>query len=162
MTLSTGDTLPNATLLRIGADGPEQVEMDTLTKGRKVAIFGLPGAYTGTCTSAHMPSFVRNMDALKAKGVDEVICVSVNDPFVMNAWGDATGGNDAGIAMLGDASAEFTRAIGMNWTAEPVGFYDRSRRYAMYAVDGVVQVLNVEEGPGVCELSAGETLLAAI
>jgi peroxiredoxin len=162
MTLSKGDTLPNATLLRIGANGPEQVEMDTLTKGRNVAIFGLPGAYTGTCTTAHMPSFIRNMDALKAKGVDEVICVSVNDPFVMNAWGDSTGGNDAGIAMLGDASAEFTRAIGMNWTAEPVGFYDRSRRYAMYAVDGVVQVMNVEEGPGVCEVSAGETLLAAI
>ncbi len=162
MTLSKGDTLPNATLLRIGADGPEQVEMDTLTKGRNVAIFGLPGAYTGTCTTAHMPSFIRNMDALKAKGVDEVMCVSVNDPFVMNAWGDSTGGNDAGIAMLGDASAEFTRAIGMNWTAEPVGFFDRSRRYAMYAVDGVVQVLHVEEGPGVCEVSAGESLLAAI
>lgn len=162
MTLSKGDTLPNATLLRIGADGPEAVEMDTLTKGRNVAIFGLPGAYTGTCTTAHMPSFIRNMDALKAKGVDEVICVSVNDPFVMNAWGDSTGGNDAGIAMLGDASAEFTRAIGMNWTAEPVGFFDRSQRYAMYAVDGVVQVLHVEEGPGVCEASAGESLLAAI
>lgn len=162
MTLSKGDTLPNATLLRIGADGPEAVEMDTLTKGRNVAIFGLPGAYTGTCTTAHMPSFIRNMDALKAKGVDEVICVSVNDPFVMNAWGDSTGGNDAGIAMLGDASAEFTRAIGMNWTAEPVGFFDRSQRYAMHAVDGVVQVLHVEEGPGVCETSAGESLLAAI
>lgn len=162
MTLSIGDTLPNATVLRIGADGPEKVEMETLTKGRNVAIFGLPGAYTGTCTTAHMPSFIRNMDGLKAKGVDEVICVSVNDPFVMNAWGDATGGKDAGIAMLGDASAEFTRAIGMNWTAEAVGFFDRSRRYAMYAEDGVVKVLHVEEGPGVCEVSAGESLLAAI
>lgn len=162
MTLSTGDTLPNATLLRIGADGPEQVEMDTLTKGRKVAIFGLPGAYTGTCTTAHMPSFIRTKDGFAEKGVEEVICVSVNDPFVMAAWGDATGGSAAGIAMLGDASAAFTKAIGMNWTAEPVGFYDRSRRYAMYAEDGVVKVLHVEEGPGVCEVSAGESLLAAI
>ncbi len=162
MTLSTGDTLPNATLLRIGADGPEQVEMASLTKGRKVVIFGLPGAYTGTCTSAHMPSFIRTKDEFDAKGVDEVICVSVNDPFVMDAWGDATGGKNAGITLLGDASAEFTKAIGMNWTAEPVGFYDRSRRYAMYAEDGVVKVLNVEEGPGVCEVSAGETLIAAI
>lgn len=162
MTLSTGDTLPNATVLRIGAEGPEQVEMDTLTKGRNVAIFGLPGAYTGTCTTAHVPSFMRNMDALKAKGVDEVICISVNDPFVMDAWGDSTGAKGAGIAMIGDASAAFTREIGMNWTAEPVGFYDRSRRYAMYAEDGVVKVLHVEEGPGVCETSAGEALLAAI
>ncbi|WP_224816882.1 peroxiredoxin [Hasllibacter sp. MH4015] len=162
MAISAGDTLPNATLLRIGADGPEQVEMDSLTKGRKVAIFGLPGAYTGTCTSAHMPSFVRNMDGFAEKGVDEVICVSVNDPFVMDAWGDSTGGKAAGITLLGDASAEFTKAIGMNWTAEPVGFYDRSRRYAMYAEDGVVKVMNLEEGPGVCDVSAGETLLEAI
>lgn len=162
MTLSVGDTLPNATLLRIGADGPETVEMATLTKGRNVAIFGLPGAYTGTCSTAHMPSFVRNMGGFKAKDVDEVICVSVNDPFVMDAWGAATGGKEAGIAMLGDASAEFTKAIGMNWTAEPVGFYDRSRRYALYAEDGVVKNLHVEEGPGVCEVSAGESLLAVI
>lgn len=162
MTLSTGDTLPDATVLRIGADGPEQVQMSTFTKGRKVAIFGLPGAYTGTCTTAHVPSFIRTMGDLKAKGVDDVICVSVNDPFVMDAWGDSTGAKNAGIAMIGDASAEFTKAIGMNWTADAVGFFDRSRRYAMYAEDGVVKVLHVEEGPGVCETSAGEALLAAI
>lgn len=162
MTLSTGDTLPDATVLRIGADGPEQVQMSTFTKGRKVAIFGLPGAYTGTCTTAHVPSFIRTMGDLKAKGVDDVICVSVNDPFVMDAWGDSTGAKNAGIAMIGDASADFTKAIGMNWTADAVGFFDRSRRYAMYAEDGVVKVLHVEEGPGVCETSAGEALLAAI
>ncbi len=162
MTLSQGDTLPNATLLRIGADGPEQVEMDALTTGRKVAIFGLPGAYTGTCSTAHVPSFIRSMDGLTAAGVDEVICVSVNDPFVMHAWGDATGANQAGITMLGDAGAEFTRAIGMNWTAASKGFYDRSRRYAMFVDDGTVQVLHVEEGPGVCEVSAGESLLASL
>ena len=162
MTLSVGDTLPDATLLRIGANGPEQVQIDTLTKDRKVAIFGLPGAYTGTCSSAHMPSFIRTKDGFDAKGVDEVICVSVNDPFVMAAWGDATGGTAAGIMLLGDASAEFTRAIGMNWSAEAVGFFDRSRRYAMFVDDGVVKVLSVEDGPGVCEISAGEALLAAI
>lgn len=162
MTLSTGDTLPNATVLRLGAEGPEQVQMDTLTKGRKVAIFGLPGAYTGTCSTAHVPSFIRSMDGLKAKGVDEVICVSVNDPFVMDAWGKDTGASDAGIAMLGDAATEFTKAIGMNWTAEAAGLIERSLRYALYAEDGVVKVLHVEEGPGVCEVSGGESLLAAI
>lgn len=162
MTISVGDTLPDATLLRMGDAGPEQVSMGSLTKGRKVAIFGLPGAFTGTCTSAHVPSFMRTKAGFDAKGVDAVICVSVNDPFVMKAWGASTGATDAGLHMLGDASAEFTRAIGMNWTAEPAGFYDRSRRYALYAEDGVVKVLNIEEGPGVCEVSAGETLLAAI
>ncbi|UWQ96026.1 peroxiredoxin [Rhodobacteraceae bacterium M385] len=162
MTLSTGDTLPNATVLRLGAEGPEQVQMDTLTKGRKVAIFGLPGAYTGTCSTAHVPSFIRSMDGFKAKGVDEVICLSVNDPFVMDAWGKDTGATDAGIAMLGDAATEFTKAIGMNWTAEAAGLIERSRRYALYAEDGVVKVLHVEEGPGVCEVSGGESLLAAI
>ncbi len=162
MTISVGDTLPDAALLRIGENGPEAVQMAALTKGRKVVIFGLPGAYTGTCTSAHMPSFMRTKPGFDEKGVDEVICVSVNDPFVMQAWGDSTGGAAAGITLLGDASAEFTKAIGMNWTAEPVGFFDRSRRYALYAEDGVVKVLNVEEGPGVCEVSAGETMLDAI
>ncbi|OAN78940.1 thiol peroxidase [Jannaschia sp. EhC01] len=162
MALSVGDALPNATLLRIGAEGPEPVEMDTLTKGRNVAIFAVPGAYTGVCTTAHLPSFIRNVDGFKAKNVDEVICVSVNDPFVMDAWGAATGANNAGIAMLADPGAEFTKAIGMNWTAEAVGLYDRSSRYALYAEDGVVKNLHVEEGPGVCEVSAGESLLAVI
>jgi peroxiredoxin len=162
MTISVGDSLPDATLLRVGDDGPETVSMAEKLKGRKVVIFGLPGAYTGTCTSAHVPSFIRTKDDFDAKGVDEIICVSVNDPFVMASWAKDTGADAAGLTMLGDASAEFTKAIGMNWTAEPVGFFDRSRRYALYAEDGVVKVLNVEEGPGVCEVSAGETLLKAI
>jgi peroxiredoxin len=162
MTISVGDSLPDATLLRVGDDGPETVSMAEKLKGRKVVIFGLPGAYTGTCTSAHVPSFIRTKDDFDAKGVDEIICVSVNDPFVMASWAKDTGADAAGLTMLGDASAEFTKAIGMNWTAEPVGFFDRSRRYALYAEYGVVKVLNVEEGPGVCEVSAGETLLKAI
>lgn len=100
MTLSVGDTLPNTTLLQLGADGVEPVELETLTKGRNVAIFAVPGAYTGVCTTAHLPSFIRNMDGFKAKNVDEVICVAVNDPFVMDAWGAATGAKEAGITML--------------------------------------------------------------
>ncbi len=162
MPISVGDTLPNADLLRIGAEGPESVSMDSLTKGRKVAIFGLPGAYTGVCTSAHVPSFMRTKADFDAKGVDEIICVSVNDPFVMAAWGDSTGGAEAGITFLGDAAAEFTKAIGMDFDAPPVGFQSRSKRYAMYAEDGVVTVLQAEESPGVCETSGGEALLASI
>lgn len=162
MAIAVGDKLPDATLLRMGAEGPEEVSMASLTAGRKVALFGLPGAYTGTCTSAHVPSFIRSMDALKDKGVDEVICVSVNDPFVMAAWGKDTGATAAGITMLGDASGAFTKAIGLDFTAPPVGFFGRSRRFASYVEDGVVKVMNVEESPGVCETSAGETLVAAI
>ena len=162
MTISTGDTLPDATVLVMGENGPEAVQMADKFKGRKVVIFGLPGAYTGTCSTAHVPSFIRTKSDFDAKGVDEVICVSVNDPFVMDAWADATGAKAAGLTMLGDAESAFTTAIGMNFSAGPVGFVDRSKRYAMLVEDGVVKILNAEDSPGQCEISAGETLLAQI
>ncbi|MBT9244745.1 peroxiredoxin [Gemmobacter fulvus] len=162
MTISEGQSLPEATLLHMGANGPEAVTLADKLKGRNVVIFGLPGAYTGTCTTAHVPSFMRTKDGFAAKGVDEIICVSVNDPFVMKAWGDSTGATAAGITFLGDADASFTKAIGLTFTAPPVGLIDRSKRYALYAQDGVVKVLHLEESPGTCEISGGEALLAAI
>ncbi|MBF9030732.1 redoxin family protein [Rhodobacterales bacterium HKCCE3408] len=162
MTISTGDTLPDATLLVIGEAGPEQVSMAEKLKGRKVALFGLPGAFTGTCTTAHMPSFIRSRDGFTAKGVDEVICVTVNDPFVTQAWAASTGADRADITVLADASAEFTKAIGMDFDAPPVGFYSRSQRYALYAEDGVVKVFKTGDRAGTCEITAGETLLAEI
>ena len=162
MTITTGTTLPNATLLVMGEDGPQSVTMAEKLTDRKVVIFGLPGAYTGTCTTAHVPSFMRTAEAFKAKGVDEIICLSVNDPFVMKAWGIDTGALDAGITMLGDAESEFTKAIGMNFNAGPVGFVERSKRYSMLVENGVVTILNEEAGPGQCEISAGETLLEAM
>ena len=162
MTISVGDTLPEANLGRMGEDGPEQVALSELTKGRKVVIFALPGAYTGTCTTAHVPSFIRTRADFAAKGVDEVICLSVNDPFVMHAWGEATGATAAGITMLGDAEAVFTKAAGMEFSAPPAGLIDRSKRYALMAEDGVVKVLQTEENPGVCEVSGGEALLASM
>jgi glutaredoxin/glutathione-dependent peroxiredoxin len=162
MTISVGSKLPDATLLQMGANGPEGVSMASKLAGRKVVIFGLPGAYTGTCSTAHVPSFMRVKDKLMAKGVDEILCVSVNDPFVMKAWGDATGAAAAGITMLGDAESAFTTAVGMNFSAGPVGFVNRSKRYSLLAEDGVVKVLNLEESPGACEISAGETLLGQI
>lgn len=162
MTISTGDKLPEATLLRMGAEGPEGVELSSLTTGRKVVIFGLPGAYTGVCSTAHVPSFVRNKDQFAAKGVQDIICISVNDPFVMDAWGKATGAADAGLHMLGDSEAAFTKAIGMDFTAPPAGLINRSKRFSMLVEDGVVTVINEEASPGECEISAGETLLAAL
>ena len=162
MGLSVGDRLPEADLLVIGENGPEEVALGPLLAGRKVVIFGLPGAFTNTCSTAHLPSFIRTRAALADKGVDEVICIAVNDPFVMQAWGAATGAQDAGITMLADAGADFTKAIGMAFTAPPAGFYDRSMRYALMAEDGVVTVLNIEQKRGVCEMSSGEAMLAQI
>ena len=159
MTVKVGDTLPDATLTAMGAGGPEPVSIADKVKGRKVVIFAVPGAFTGTCTEAHVPSFVRTADGFAAKGVDEIICVAVNDPFVMQAWGEQTGATAAGITMLGDADASFTKAMGMDFSAPPVGLIDRSKRYAMIVENGVVTAIGVEENPGVCEASAGEALL---
>ncbi|SMX30724.1 peroxiredoxin [Actibacterium lipolyticum] len=162
MTISVGDKLPEATFVKIGAAGPEAVSLGDKLSGRKVVIFAVPGAFTPTCHSAHMPSFIRTRAAFADKGIDEVICVSVNDPFVLQAWDEATGATAGGVTVLGDAGSEFTKAIGMDFTAPPAGLMARSKRYAMYVEDGVVKVLNEEASPGECEISAGESLLDAI
>lgn len=161
MTISVGDKLPGGKVLRMGENGAEAVEMETKLKGRKVVIFGLPGAFTGTCTTSHVPSFLRVMDKLKAKGVDEVICLAVNDPFVMKAWAESTGATP-GITFLADGDASYTKAIGQEFTVPHLAFFDRSRRYALYAVDGVVQVLNQGQETSACEISGGEAMVAAI
>ncbi len=160
--ISTGDMLPEATLTQMGAEGPEEVRISDKTKGRKVVIFAVPGAFTGTCTTAHVPSFMRTKDQFDAKGVEEIICISVNDPFVMGAWGESTGATAAGLTMLADAASEFTKAIGMDFDAPPVGLLARSKRYAMLVEDGKIVALNLEENPGACEISAGEGLLESI
>ncbi len=162
MPIQTGDTLPGATLMTMGGDGPAAVQLNDKIKGRKVIIFGVPGAFTGTCTTAHVPSFMRTKAEFDAKGVDEIICISVNDPFVMQAWSDTTGAGEAGITMLGDPESAFTNAIGMAFSAPPVGLIERSKRFALYAEDGVVKVLHIEESPGTCEATGGEAMLAAI
>lgn len=162
MTISEGSPLPGATLLHVGENGPEAVELADKLAGRKVVIFAVPGAYTGVCTTAHVPSFVRTKAKFDAKGVDEIICISVNDPFVLKAWGEVTGATEAGITMLADAESAFTSAIGMEFTAPPVGLIKRSARYAMLVEDGVVKVLHKEASPGQCEISAGEAMLEAV
>ncbi len=160
--IAVGDRLPDADLLRIGADGPETVRLGELLAGRRVVLFALPGAFTPTCDSAHLPSFIRAKPGFDAKGVDEIVCVSVNDAHVMRYWGEQSGAAKAGITLLADADSAFTRAVGMQFSNPAVGFHDRSRRYAMLVEDGVVGVLNVEEKTGQCGISAGETLLEAV
>ena len=162
MTISVGDRLPEATLHQMGENNPEAVSLGGKLKGRKVVIFGLPGAFTSTCTLAHVPSFIRTKAKLMAKGVNEIICVSVNDSYVMEAWGNSTGANAAGITMAGDVDASFTTAIGMDYAAGFARGAARSSRYAMLVVDGIVKVVNKEDNNGACNISAGETLLDAL
>lgn len=159
--IAVGDRLPDAALLRMGAAGPETVRLAGRLAGRRVVLFAVPGAFTPTCDSAHLPSFVRTKAAFAAKGIDEILCVSVNDAHVMRLWGETSGATAAGITLLADADAAFTRSIGMNFSNPAVGFYDRSRRYAMVVEDGVVTHLHLDR-PGVCEVSTGEALLDEI
>lgn len=159
MTIKVGDTLPQGNLMRLNDSGrPEQVDMAELSSGR-VAIFGLPGAFTGTCTTAHMPSFVRTADQFRAKGVDRIICLTVNDAFVADAWAKETGADTAGIEVLADADGSVTRAMGLDFDAPPAGLFGRCKRCAMLTSDGSVEVIQIEESPGVCTVTAGEALL---
>lgn len=162
MTLSTGDRLPSASFIEMGDGGPGPVDIGDLLAGRKVVVFAVPGAFTGTCSTQHVPSFIRTAEGFAAKGVDTILCVAVNDPFVLAAWREATGAGKAGIRMLADVEGAFTRAIGMEYSNPARGLIGRSKRYALMAEDGVVRVLNVEASPRQCEISAGETLLAAV
>ena len=162
MTIAKGTRLPDAQLLRMGAKGVEPVALSSLLDGRKVVIFGFPGAFTSTCTTAHIPSFVRTKAQFDAKGVDDIIGIAVNDPFVMDSFAKASGAASAGITMLADGSSGFTTAIGMNFDVPAIGFHARSQRYAAYVVDGVVQYLSDPEKPGVCDTSSGEAMLEVI
>lgn len=159
MTIAIGDTIPEATLRYMGADGPAETTTSELCNGKKVVVFGLPGAFTGTCTTAHLPSFMKSADGFKAKGVDDIVCVSVNDVFVMQAWAESTGADKSPIHMLADPDSSFTKALGLEFSAPPVGLIDRSQRYAMVIEDGKVTNLQVEAGPGECTISAGDSLL---
>ena len=157
MSISKGDKLPAGQLLKPGANGPAPLDAADLAQGR-VAIFAVPGAYTPTCSNAHMPSFVKNADKFRDKGVAQIVCVTVNDPFVAGAWAKDTGANDAGIQVLADADGSYTKALGMNIVGD--GWVNgRSKRYAMLVTDGVVTELQVEESPGACSISSGDSLL---
>ena len=160
MTIKVGDKIPSATLFRMGENGPEAVTTEDLCSGKKVALFGLPGAFTPTCSAQHVPGFLASADALKAKGVDTIACMSVNDAFVMGAWAKDQGTGDK-IEMLGDGSAELTKAMGIELDLTGRGLGVRSRRFSMLLDDGVVTQLNLEEG-GALETSGAETLLGQV
>ncbi len=162
MAISVGDTLPQANLLRIGANGPETVALADLVNDRRVVIFAVPGAFTPTCSNEHMPSFVQHAEAFTAKGIDAIICVSVNDPYVMDVWGDSTGASKAGVTLLADSRAEFTKTIGMEFSDPTAGLFDRSARYSMYVENGVVKAIKVEDAPSVCNISSGGAILEQI
>ncbi|MBD8734236.1 peroxiredoxin [Sphingomonas sp. CFBP 13706] len=159
MTISVGDRLPNTTLVKATADGPDQVESETFFAGRRVALFAVPGAFTPTCSAKHLPGFVEKEAALKAKGIDEVACTSVNDAFVMDAWGKSAGAGD--ITLLADGNGDFAKAVGLTMDGSGFGMGTRSQRYSMIVNDGVVERLNVE-APGEFKVSSAEHLLSEI
>mgnify|MGYP001288244520 CR=1 FL=1 len=160
MTIQVGDTLPSINLTTMTAEGPKPVSMTELSAGKKVVLFAVPGAFTPTCSVQHLPGFLEKNNNLKEKGVDIIACVSVNDPFVMSAWGaDRQVGED--VLMLSDGNGEFTAAIGLEMDGSGFGLGTRSQRYAMVIDDGVVSTLNVESGPGL-DVSSAETILAQL
>lgn len=160
MTITTGDRLPSVPVLKKGKDGLEQLDLSAI-QGR-VALFAVPGAFTSTCSNAHMPSFVKTADQFRGKGVDRIICVTVNDPAVADAWAKATGAADAGIEVVADAGGEFTKAIGMDFDAPQFGMFGRSKRFSALVRDGVVEAINTESAPGVFEATGGDKLLAQV
>ncbi len=161
MTLQIGDRLPSATLMTPTSDGPRPITTDEVFAGKTVALFAVPGAFTPTCSARHLPGYIDNKDALVAKGVDTIACLSVNDPFVMGAWAESQDVKADDVLMLADGNGEFTRAVDLTMDASRGGMGQRSKRYSMLVKDGVVTQLNIEE-PGVFEVSSAEHLLAQI
>jgi len=160
MAIKVGDRLPEATFMTPTPEGPAPISTDEVFKGKRVALFAVPGAFTPTCSAKHLPGFKSEAQALKAKGVDAIACVSVNDVFVMKAWAKDQGVGDE-IMMLADGNGRFTEALGLELDASKFGMGKRSQRYSLIANDGVVEQLNVEEG-GEFRVSSAEYMLAAL
>lgn len=156
MTIKVGDKVPSVTLRQLTPEGIKEVTTDELFAGRKVALFAVPGAFTRTCSQRHLPSYVGNAAALKAKGVDAICCLAVNDAFVMGAWGKAHQADQ--ITMLGDGNADFTRSVGLELDRIREGMGVRSQRYSMLVDNGVITALNVEQ-PGEYAVSSAEAML---
>ena len=157
MTIKVGDALPEATFMTMGSDGPEPVTTSDVFAGKKVALFAVPGAFTPTCSAKHLPGFLDKAQDLKAKGIDAIACTSVNDVFVMSAWGKSSGVSDE-MQMLADGNGVFAKEIGLELDASGFGMGSRSQRYSMIVNDGVVEALNVESG-GEFRVSSAEYML---
>ncbi len=160
MTIKVGDKIPSVTLQHKTADGIQSVTTDDFFKGKKVVLFAVPGAFTPTCSAKHLPGFVKNAEAIRSKGVDEIACVAVNDAFVMDAWGKNQSA-DGKVTMLADGSGKLAKALGLDLDLTERGLGVRSQRYAMVVEDGKVTLLNVEEA-GAFDKSSAETVLAAL
>jgi glutaredoxin/glutathione-dependent peroxiredoxin len=160
MTIKVGDTIPSMKLMMATSDGPREVSTDDIFKGKKVVLFAVPGAFTPTCSIKHLPGFVQNADAIKAKGVDTVACIAVNDVFVLSAWGKEQGVNGK-VLLLADGSAAFTKALGLELDLMARGMGTRSQRYALVADNGRVTELAVEQ-PGGFDVSRAEAILAKL
>lgn len=160
MTIKVGDKVPSATLTKWGESGPEPISTDQLLAGKTVALFAVPGAFTPTCSAKHLPGFKQHAAEFKAKSVDVIACVSVNDIFVMKAWGDNQGVGDD-VLMLADGNGDFTKALGLTLDGSRFGMGERSQRYSMVVKDGVVTELNVEQG-GEFKVSSAEYMLAQL
>jgi peroxiredoxin len=161
MSIAKGDNLPQATFRIMTPDGIKTLTTKDIFAGKKVVLFAVPGAFTPTCHLKHLPSFIENADHFKREGIDTVACVAVNDPFVMGVWEEQTGGKGK-VLFLSDGNAEFTKMIGMDFDGSGVGLGTRSKRYAMFVDNGVVKVLDVEESPGVCDITGASHLLEQI
>lgn len=159
MTISVGDKLPDVTLVKATADGPDKVQSSEYFAGKKVALFSVPGAFTPTCSAKHLPGFVEKAAELKARGVDEIACTAVNDAFVMGAWGQRDGSGD--VTMLADGNGDFAQAVGLTMDGSGFGLGQRGSRWSMVVNDGVVEQLNVE-APGEFKVSTAEYLLDQI
>jgi len=159
MTIKAGEKIPSATLMQMKDGKPTPLSTDEFFVGKTVALFALPGAFTPTCSAKHVPGYVQNYDALKAKGVDSIVCVSVNDAFVMGAWAKDQGADDK-VMMLADGNGDFTRAMGLIFDARKFGMGERSQRYSAVVKDGVVKALNVEQ-PGAFDVSSAEHMLSS-
>ncbi len=161
MTIKIGDRIPNVSLSTMTADGPTDITTDEIFAGKKVVLFALPGAFTPTCNAAHLPGYVVHHAAIKEKGVDTIVCLAVNDPFVMGAWGEAQNVED-NILMLSDGSASLTEAIGLELDLTERNFGVRSQRYALIAEDGVITHLNIELSGPELKVSDAETMMALL
>ena len=159
MTISVGDQLPDVTLVKATAEGPQQVQSSKYFAGKTVALFSVPGAFTPTCSAAHLPGFVQKAGELKEKGVDEIVGTAVNDAFVMGAWNSAAGSDD--ITMLADGNGDFAEAVGLTMDGSGFGMGTRGQRYSMVVEDGTVTQLNVEE-PGDFRVSSAEHMLGQL
>ena len=160
MTIKVGDKMPSGVLSHMTKDGPQKISTDQLFNGKKVVLFSVPGAFTPTCDAKHLPGYVQQTDALKAKGIDTVACMAVNDVFVMNAWGKASNVGDK-VLMLADGNAEYSKALGLELNATGFGMGIRGQRFAIYADNGVVKGLYVE-APGEFKVSSAEHVLSKL